>query len=109
MVRGGEGVADLCLECFNKLNNTSLGMEDIELSFPNSLCDRCMEIRPIVIKIRKHKREKRKDFVMGISIFALIYTGFYVMLSLRWYLAVPLSILYFSCGIGLVYYYSKQN
>jgi len=54
-------MAEFCLDCWNKLNHTHLTQEDVILSHDNwDLCEGCAQIKPVVIKLGKPKRSKRK-------------------------------------------------
>ena len=61
-------MAEFCLECWNRINETSLGKGEVVISKDLDLCEGCGERKPVIVKMRlgyqvrwEHKR-KQKPF-----------------------------------------------
>ena len=45
-------MAEFCLECFNKLNDTNYKKADVILTRDLDLCEGCGEMKPVVVDLR---------------------------------------------------------
>ena len=48
-------MAEFCLDCFNKLNDTNYTKWDVKLSWGLDLCEECCEFKHVVVVIRDHR------------------------------------------------------
>ncbi|MBQ2889742.1 MAG: hypothetical protein IJE41_04740 [Clostridia bacterium] len=46
-------MAEFCLECFNKINETNYSKYDCVMSSDLCFCEECNEIKKVVIRIRR--------------------------------------------------------
>jgi hypothetical protein len=46
-------VAEFCLDCFNKINNTNLKPSDVKISKEKDWCEECQEYKNIIVSVRR--------------------------------------------------------
>ncbi len=46
-------MADFCIECFNKINETNLTTKEVVISKELNLCEECEEWKNVIICIKK--------------------------------------------------------
>ena len=46
-------MAEFCLDCWNKLNNSNFTEKEYVISRELDLCEECAQWKPVIIKIRR--------------------------------------------------------
>ena len=59
-------MAEFCLDCFNKLNDTKLTSKEVILE--DDICEGCSEIKPCVMTIKKSPQTSLKSILKWLGI-----------------------------------------
>lgn len=70
-------MAEFCLKCFNKLNDTNYQEKDVVLE--DDLCEGCAEIKPCIVTFKSRLRKQRKGLVFFLVLAAGIIVAFKVL------------------------------
>ena len=46
-------MAEFCLECWNKINNTHLNQKDVILSEETDFCEECQQMKQVIICMKE--------------------------------------------------------
>lgn len=52
-------MAEFCLSCWNRMNNTNLTEKDVEISRELDLCEGCGEIKNVILLYKKKSLLKK--------------------------------------------------
>ncbi len=70
-------MAEFCLDCWNRINESNDSEKKIVLSKDLELCEGCGEWKPVIITLRK--RYYMRKFKFFILPFKIIYTIVYIL------------------------------
>ena len=73
-MKGGINMAEFCLECYNKINNTDYKKKDVVVSSFPELCEGCGECKKIVISESNRGRTGCLIYLSILVIFIIGYT-----------------------------------
>ncbi|MDD3509635.1 MAG: hypothetical protein PHY27_14710 [Parabacteroides sp.] len=68
-------MAEFCLKCFNKLNDTNYQEKDVVLE--DDLCEGCAEIKPCIVTFKSRLGKQRK----GLALLLIMAAGIVIAIK----------------------------
>ena len=85
-IRGGDFMAEFCLDCWNKIHESKDSEKKYILSKDLELCEGCGEWKPIIMKRKTHYMYEFKYFILPFRIICRILCFVCRMLTLPFFI-----------------------